>query len=176
MTVTLGHFVIWDIWDLQVYCKMSRISFVTSENWREKSTRYLPHPSYTLLLPPDIPQTPSEIPRHSHITPDISKTLPKHSWHSTEIFWHPHFSQSPFWHPLTTQMALRLSDECWGVVKAVPGGQGNMFQVLVGVLECPAVFWGSWWCWGVYEGLWEVSDSLFPSIFFRFRKSPMRSV
>ena len=131
---------------------MSRISFVTSENWREKSTRYLPHPSYTLLLPLDIPQTPSEIPRHSHITPDISKTLPKHSWHSTEIFWHPHFSQSPFWHPLTTQMALRLSDECWGVVKAVPGGQGNMFQVLGGVLECPGVFWGSWWCWGCMGG------------------------
>ena len=39
-------------------------------------------------------------------------------------------------------MPFRLSDECLGVVKGVPGGQGNVFWVLVGVLECPGVFFG----------------------------------
>ena len=70
-------------------------------------------------------------------------------------------------------MPFRLSDECLGVVKVVPGGQGNVFWVLVGILECPGVFLG------VLDGVWGaegMSDSLFPLISFNFRKSHMRSL
>ena len=131
---------------------MSRNPFVTSENWRKLGGKDYQIPLSAPLhptTPSGHPQTHSEIPRHSQNTSDISNTLPKevindhkHSWHSTDIFWHPHFSLSPFWHPLTTQMPLRLPGECLEVVKAVPGAQGNVFLVLGGVLECPRVSWG----------------------------------
>ena len=64
-------------------------------------------------------------------------------------------------------MPVRMSDECLGVVKGVPGGQGNVFWVLVGVLECPGVFFG---CWRVYGGLRRCLIVFFPLISFNFRK------
>ena len=45
-------------------------------------------------------------------------------------------------------MPHQLSDECFGVVKAVPGGQGNVFGVTEGVLECQGVFGGVRGCTG----------------------------
>ena len=70
-------------------------------------------------------------------------------------------------------MPLRLSDERFVEVKAVPGGQGDVFGVPEGVLECQEVFWG---CWMVYGRLKGMCSSLFPSISFNFRKSQMKSV
>ena len=66
-----------------------------------------------------------------------------------------------------------LSDERFVEVKAFPGGQGDVFGVPEGVLECPEVFWG---CWRVYGRLKGMSCSLFPSISFNLRKSQMKSV
>ena len=70
-------------------------------------------------------------------------------------------------------MPLRMSDECLGVVKGVPGGQGNVFWVLVGVLECPGVFFR---CWRVYGELRRCLIVFFPLISFNFRKPHMRSL
>ena len=39
-------------------------------------------------------------------------------------------------------MPLRLSDKCFGVVKAVPGRKGTVFGVSEGVLEFHRVLWG----------------------------------
>ena len=61
-------------------------------------------------------------------------------------------------------MPLRLSDECLGVVKAVPGGQGNVFGVPEGVLECPGVFWGCWKVYACFERYLGVCSTQFPSI------------
>ena len=79
----------------------------------------------------------------------------KPSWHSTDIIWHPHFSQSPPWHPLTNQMPRKLSDECLGVVKIIPGDRGVC-------LVCLRVFWSVQGCFGsvgrcihALRGIWE---------------------
>ena len=182
LTVTMGHFDIWDIWDLLVYQKMSRSHLWLPKiegNWRKNAARHPLQAPFTLQLPLDTPQTPSDISRHSHDTPDISLTLPnaavdthKHSWHSTDIFWHPHFSQSPSRHPLTTQMPLRLYDECFVKVKAVPGGEGDVFGVPEGVLECPEGFGGVGGCTGGWRGCLVVFSHQFPSIYESLKWNP----
>ena len=47
---------------------------------------------------------------------------------------------------LDNSNVLRLSNECLGAVKAIPGGLGRVFGVPVGVLECSRVFWSVGWC------------------------------
>ena len=76
----------------------------------------------------------------------------KHPWHSTDMIWHSHFPQSPPWHPLTTQMPLRMSDECFGVVKAVPWGHGVCLGCLGVFFEFPGLFWG---CIRALRVIWE---------------------
>ena len=62
-------------------------------------------------------------------------------------------------------MPLRMSDECFGVVKAVPGGHGVCLGCLGVFFEFPGVFWG---CWKVYQGFEShlgVFSTQFPSIY-----------
>ena len=73
-------------------------------------------------------------------------------------------------------MPFRLSDKCLGVVKGVPGGQGNVFWVLVGACGCIGVSRDVLGCWSVYGGLRGCLIVFFPLISFNFRKSHMRSL
>ena len=45
-------------------------------------------------------------------------------------------------------MPLRLSNECLGAVKAIPGVQERVFGVPEDVLDCSMVFWGVGGCMG----------------------------
>ena len=58
MTVTLGHFDIWDIWDLQVFWKMSVPLLVHRWNWWEWSRKCSQIPLKAWIHPPTLPKHP----------------------------------------------------------------------------------------------------------------------
>ena len=125
-------------------------------------------PSYTLQHPQDYLrylQTLRNHPKHILDITMVALDTHKHPWYSTDMNRDSHFPQSPPWHPLTTQMPLRMSDECFGVVKAVPWGHGVCLGCLGMFFEFPGVFWG---CWRVYPGFEShlgVFSTQFPSIY-----------
>ena len=74
MTVTLGHFDIWDIWNLQVFWKMTVLLLVHRGNWwelRKNAPKYLSEHGYTrqhyqntpghFTTPPGIPNTLTDV-------------------------------------------------------------------------------------------------------------------
>ena len=108
-----------------------------------------PSPSYTLQHPPrhpqispDTPNSPLTYPRHCHGSPRHSQASLTFNRHDLPLSFPPESS-------LTSQMSLRMSDECFGSVKAVPGGHGLCLGCLGVFFEFPGVFWG---CWRVYPG------------------------
>ena len=139
--------------------------------WRKLKGERLPatalSPPYTLQHLLDT----LRYPPHSHVTLDISQTLPKaaldtykHSCHSTDIICHPHFSQSPPGHPVTNQMPHKLSDECLEVAKAFPGRLVRVFGVPGGVLKCPGMFWECWRVYPCFERYLGAFSTQFPPI------------
>ena len=126
-------------------------------------------------IPLDTPQTPSDISRHSHDNPDIALTLtniPDTQQTSSDTLISHRVPPDIPWQLKCLSVWVRLSNERFVEVKAVPGGQRDVFGVPECVLECPEVFWG---CWRVYGRLKGMSCSLFPSISFNLRKSQMKS-
>ena len=75
MTVTLGHFDIWDIWDLQVFWKMSVLLLVHRGNWWELSRKCSQIPLKAWIHPPTLPKHPWTLqntprhPKHPHKSP-----------------------------------------------------------------------------------------------------------
>ena len=127
-----------------------------------------PSPSYTLQHPQDTlryPQTLRNHPWHIQNIALAALDTHKHPWHSTDMIWHSHFPQSPPWHPLTTQMPLRMSDEYFGLVKAVPGRHGVSLGCLGVFFEFPVVFWGCWRVYLGFESYLGVFSTQFPSIY-----------
>ena len=72
------------------------------------------------------------------------------------IIWQPQFTQSPSDHPRPNKS---WAGKCFGVVKAVPGGQGNVYRVSDGILGSPGVSWVRWskvrWNKGALICVWD---------------------
>ena len=64
MTVTLGHFDIWDIWDLQVFWKMSVLLLAHHGIWWELSRKCSQIPLKAWIHPPTLHKTPLYTSKH----------------------------------------------------------------------------------------------------------------
>ena len=78
--VTLGHFDILDIWDLQVYWKMSRIPYVSAINWRKSKEMTTRHPPKSPVQTQTPPIRPYETPKHPLTPQTQSPFFQEQSW------------------------------------------------------------------------------------------------
>ena len=80
MTVTLGHFDIWDIWDLQFFWKMSVLLLVHHGNWWELSRKHSQIPLKAWIHPPTPPKHPLDTPKHPQAPQTCSQVSQEQAW------------------------------------------------------------------------------------------------
>ena len=131
----LGHFDIWDIWDLHVFWKMSVLFWVHHVYWWELSRKHSQMTLKARIHPPTPPKHTSKLKKH----PQAPQT-------------HPHDPQEQLWLLQNTRQTFW---EAFGLSRDVredSGGNESVRSCLLNVRDACECLGLLWQCLRIYQG------------------------